>query len=72
LRFSHSPAFVGDLVHWQYDTFQARWRTPHIPDAFVTFALTPGGAVDQFTMTAVSSLADFSYDYQDLRFVPVR
>jgi hypothetical protein len=72
LRFSHSPAFVGDLVHWQYDTFQTRWRTPNLAQAFVTFTLRPNGAVDHFTMAAVSPLADFSYDYQDLRFVPAK
>jgi CubicO group peptidase (beta-lactamase class C family) len=72
LRFSHSPAFVGDLEYWQYDTFRTSWRTPNLADAFVTFTLKPDGAVDQFTMTAVSPLADFSFDYQDLRFVPAR
>ncbi|HUL04388.1 MAG TPA: serine hydrolase [Gemmatimonadales bacterium] len=72
LRFSHSPAFVGDLVHWQYDTFQTRWRTPNLAEAFVTFTLRPNGAVDHFTMTAVSPDADFSYDFEDLRFVPAR
>jgi CubicO group peptidase (beta-lactamase class C family) len=72
LRFSHSPAFVGDLEFWQYDTFKTSWRTPNLAEAFVTFTLKPDGAVDQFTMTPVSPLADFSYDYQDLRFVPVR
>jgi CubicO group peptidase (beta-lactamase class C family) len=71
LRFGRSPAFVGDLEHWQYDTFIARWRTKHIEDAYVTFALTPGGAIDRFQMTAVSPLADFSFDYQDLLFRPV-
>ena len=70
LRFSHSPAFVGDLVHWQYDTFVAHWRTAHIEDAYVTFALNPDGSVDRFRMAAVSPLADFSFDYQDLEFVP--
>jgi CubicO group peptidase (beta-lactamase class C family) len=70
LRFAHSPAFVGDLQHWQYDTFVARWRTAHVEDAFVTFALTPTGGIDHFTMAAVSPLADFSFDYQDLRFEP--
>ncbi len=70
LRFSHSPAFVADLEHWQYDTFVARWRRPSIPDAFVTFALRPDGSIRDVTMKAVSPLADFSYDYQDLRFVP--
>ena len=72
LRFSHSPAFVGDMVYWGYETFRTDWRTPNLAEAFVTFTLKPGGSVEQFTMDAVSPLADFSYDYQDLRFVPVR
>jgi len=71
LRFSHSPAFVGDLEHWQYDSFIARWRTAHIEDAYVTFALEPDGSIEQFKMEAVSPLADFSFDYQDLLFRPV-
>ena len=70
LRFAHSPAFVADLVHFQYDTFVARWRLRSIPDAYVTFALTPHGAVDHFRMAAVSPLADFSFDFQDLTFTP--
>jgi len=72
LRFSHSPAFVGDLDHWQHDTFMARWRTPHIEDAYVTFALNPDGSIDRFRMAAVSPLADFSFDYQDLEFRPAK
>jgi hypothetical protein len=68
LRFSHSPAFVGDLVHWQYDTYVARWRTRNLADAFVTFTLNPDGSIDSFRMAAVSPLADFSFDYQDLLF----
>jgi CubicO group peptidase (beta-lactamase class C family) len=71
LRFSRSPALVGDLEHWQYDTFIARWRTRHIEDAYVTFALAPDGSIDRFQMAAVSPLADFSFDYQDLLFRPV-
>lgn len=70
LRFSHSPAFVGDLQHWQYDTFVAHWRTAHIEDAYVTFALLPDGSIEHFKMAAVSPLADFSFDYQDLLFAP--
>jgi hypothetical protein len=72
LRFSHSPAFVGDLEYWGYDAFRTRWRTPNLAEAFLTFSLKPDGTVEQFTMEAVSPTADFSYDYQDLRFVPVR
>ena len=29
------------------------------------------GGIERVTMKAVSPLADFSYDYQDLMFVPV-
>jgi CubicO group peptidase (beta-lactamase class C family) len=70
LAFDHSPAFVGELEHWQFDTFVARWRTPNIEDAYVTFALNPDGSIDSFRMTAVSPAADFSFDYQDLLFRP--
>jgi hypothetical protein len=60
---------TADLQHWQYDTFKAHWRGP-MEDAFVTFALKPDGSIDHFTMAAVSPLADFSSDYQDLYFTP--
>ena len=66
----HTPAAVADLQHWQYDTFKAHWRDRTIEDAFVTFALKPDGAINHFTMVAVSPLADFSFDYQDLYFTP--
>ena len=64
----HTPKAVADLQHWQYDTFKAHWRDRTIEDAFVTFALNPDGSIDHFTMVAVSPLADFSFDYQDLWF----
>jgi len=71
LRFSRSPAFTGDLSHWQYNTFKAHWRSPNLEDAFVTFSLEPDGSIEHFEMAAVSPLADFSFDYQDLLFVPI-
>ncbi|HEU0175541.1 MAG TPA: serine hydrolase [Blastocatellia bacterium] len=72
LRFSHTPGLVGDLEHWQYDTFVARWRDRSLnADAFVTFALKPGGGIDQMKMVPVSPLTDFSFDFQDLLFTPV-
>ena len=71
LRFAHSPDFTGDLEHWQYDTFVAHWRVKNVPDAFVSFALTPQGRIETMKMAAVSPLADFSFDYQDLLFTPV-
>jgi hypothetical protein len=67
----HTPAAVGDLQYWQYDTFKAHWRDRTMEDAFLTFTLKPDGSIDHFTMKAVSPLADFSFDYQDLLFTPV-
>ncbi len=72
IRFGHSPALVGDLEHWQYDTFVARWRDRELrADAFVSFALDPGGKVDQVKMRAVSPATDFSFDFHDLLLRPV-
>jgi CubicO group peptidase (beta-lactamase class C family) len=72
MRFSRSPSLTATLEHWHYDTFVARWRDRTVPDAFVTFALRPDGAIDQVKMEAFSPAADFSYDYQDLLFRPLR
>ena len=70
-RMERTAKGTADLQHWQYDTFKAHWRDRTVEDAFVTFALKPDGAIDHFTMVAVSPLADFSFDYQDLYFTPV-
>ncbi len=71
IRFSHTPALVGDLEHWQYDTFVARWRDRELrADAFVTFALNPDGTMDQVKMKAVSPATDFSFDFHDLLLKP--
>ncbi len=70
LNFERTAKGVADLQHWQYDTFKAHWRDRTVEDAFVTFALKPDGSIDHFTMVAVSPLADFSFDYQDLYFTP--
>lgn len=67
----HTPKAIADVEHWQYDTFKAHWRDRTIEDAFLTFSLKSDGTIDHFTMAAVSPLADFSFDYQDLNFTPV-
>jgi CubicO group peptidase (beta-lactamase class C family) len=71
MRFSHSPSLTGDLEHFQYDTFIARWRDRELrADAYVSFALKPDGSIDQVKMSAVSPATDFSFDFQDLLLVP--
>jgi CubicO group peptidase (beta-lactamase class C family) len=73
IRFTKTPLLVGDLEHWQHDTFVARWRDRELrADAFITFALNPDGTIDQAKMRPVSRAVDFSFDFQDLLLVPKR
>ncbi len=72
MTFSKTAQLVGDLDHWQHDTFIVKWRDRSLnADAFVTFALTPDGAVESVKMEAVSPLTDFSFDFHDLKLKPV-
>jgi hypothetical protein len=72
IRFGHTPALVGDLVHWQYDTFLARWRDRELrADAYATFTLKPDGTVEQLKLVPASDDVDFSFDFQDLVLKPV-
>jgi len=70
MRFDHTPTMASKLEHVRFDTFRTRWTDRVIEDAYVTFALKSDGSVDRMAMRAVSPLADFSFDYQDLLFVP--
>lgn len=50
MRFSASPNFVADLVHWHYDTFEIRWRPSvsyNFPRGFVTFTIDKNGKTDE-------------------------
>jgi CubicO group peptidase (beta-lactamase class C family) len=73
MRFTRTPDLVGDLEPWQHDTFIVRWRQRWLnADAFVTFALNPDGDIREARMEAISPLTDFSFDFHDLRLVPVK
>ena len=72
ISFTHTRQLTGDLEHWQYDTFVARWRDRSLDaDAYVTFSLKPDGSVDEVKMAPVSPATDFSFDFQDLLLNPV-
>lgn len=71
MRFTRTPALLGDLEHWQHDTFIVRWHDRELrADAYVTFALNPDGTIDQVKMKAVSPETDFSFDFHDLLLKP--
>ncbi len=72
IKFENTPSMVGTLEHVRYDTFRTHWEDRAIEDAYVTFALKPDGGIERMTLQAVSPLADFSFDYQDLLFTPER
>ncbi len=67
MRFEHSPSLEGDLVHWDGDTFIARWDDRELrADAYVTFVVSPDGRSHRIEMTWVSDATDVSFDYHDL------
>jgi CubicO group peptidase (beta-lactamase class C family) len=72
MRFSRTPDLVGDLEHFQHDSFIVRWRERNFnADAYVSFALNPDGSIERMKMAPISAETDFSYDFQDLNFTPV-
>jgi CubicO group peptidase (beta-lactamase class C family) len=46
LILRYGPAFIGNLEHWHYDTFQATWRDRLQGKALVTFTLNAQGRID--------------------------
>lgn len=73
IRFHQTPSLIGTLEYDKFNTFIARWYERELrADAFVTFTLKPNGSVESISMQAVSPETDFSFDFQDLRFVPVQ
>ena len=72
MQFDHTPSLLGDLSHWQYNTFLVKWRDRELrADAFVTFTLDEEGKVAGATMKPASPEVDFSFDFEDLHLRPV-
>lgn len=71
IDFVPTPVFKSVLDPWGPDTFRTRFAKDAGEDAVVKFEVKDG-AVTGMTMKALSPLADFSYDFQHLNFVPVR
>ena len=70
VNFATTPGMNGRLKHWQYDTFVTEFDDPSIEPAYLTFAIGAAGEVTGITAKAVSPIADFSFDYHHLNFVP--
>lgn len=73
MSFTRTPDLTGELEHFQHDTFIVRWKERNFnADAYVSFALNPDGSIERMKMAPVSSETDFSYDFADLTFTPVK
>ncbi|MDH7975946.1 serine hydrolase [Sphingomonas sp. AR_OL41] len=64
-----APSAASVLEPWGQDAFRTRFSNGW-EDAVFSFAVKDG-AITEITARALSPLADFSFDYQDLRFTPV-
>ena len=72
VQFQRQPSMRGTLEHVRYDTFRTRFENRNLEDAYVTFALEPDGSIREARLKAVSAVADFSFNYQDLVLTPDR
>lgn len=70
IDFVPTPQFSSVLEPWGPDAFRTRMRAGAGEDAVVSFTVSDG-KVTGVKMKALSPLADFSYDFHHLDFVPV-
>jgi CubicO group peptidase (beta-lactamase class C family) len=69
ISFDRTPGMEGALEPISGNKFRTVWTDKGIEDAYVDFALNDK-TITGVKMAAISPLADFSFDYQDLHFAP--
>ena len=60
LSVRFGPAFTGDLEHWHFDTFRAKFAGPGTQSAFVTFGLNSQGKIQTITLD-IPGLSDYPF-----------
>jgi hypothetical protein len=55
LRFG--PNFIGDLEHWNYDTFRVVWRDATEGKTFVNFRLNTQAKVDWMNVNGITEFS---------------
>ena len=64
-----SSKLSGEMFHFRANTFVVKWSDRTLDaDAFVMFVLDKNGKASGFSMSAISPITDFSFDFQDLEF----
>ncbi len=71
IDFTRTLAFKSALEPWGPESFRTHFPEGVGEDAVVIFAVVDG-KITGVTMRPLSPLADFSYDFQHLAFVPVK
>jgi CubicO group peptidase (beta-lactamase class C family) len=67
VRLVPSPAYVGDLEHWHFDTFRIKWRESVVypyPRGWVTFVLDAQGKVGEMKIDVPNP----DFDFKELEF----
>ena len=67
VRLLPSPAYVGDLEHWHFDTFRIKWRDSVVypyPRGWVTFQLDAQGKVSEMKIDVPNP----DFDFKELEF----
>ena len=68
-----SPKLAGEMFAYKGNSFVVKWQNRSMDaDAFVNFTLDTNGKAAGLTMSAISPLTDFSYDFHDLDFTRVK
>lgn len=68
-----SPKLNGEVQYVRANTYIVKWTDrSYDADAYLTFSLGNDGKPSRMIMAPVSPLTDFSFDFQDLDFQPVR
>lgn len=66
LDFLPSPLFIGDLSHWQYNTFKIVLRNrPNLPPGTVNFVLDENGEVEEMRV----DIPNPDFDFTELEFI---
>ena len=55
LRMTYGTLYDGELEHWHFDTFRARWHSRALGQTFVTFALGADGKVHSVDFEGIGS-----------------
>lgn len=66
VNFIPTPKFVGDLTHWQYETFNIKLRnSPTLPEGTVNFIINSEGKVSEMKI----DIPNPDFDFTELKFL---